>query len=120
MEKSIKNLVLGCKSHFRDCTQKSGTRLQLNNIVTKWEKYLPQNDLYRLVIVSSLSLHFIFKIAYNVIFFLSAELGNRKMQAIWLTALEVSDGTLMREMTQRVGVARVVVMEGNCVVFSNM
>ena len=42
------------------------------------------------------------------------------MQGICQTALEVSDGTLMREMTQRMGVARVDSMEGKCVVFINM
>ena len=42
------------------------------------------------------------------------------MQGICQKTLEVSDGALMREMTRRMGVARVDVTEGNCVVFINM
>jgi len=88
-------------------------------MVTKWEKYLPHNNLYRLVIVSSLRLNFLFK-SGNVICFYRQNWESGKMQGICQTALEVSDGTLMREMTQRMGVARVDSMEGKCVVFINM
>jgi hypothetical protein len=42
------------------------------------------------------------------------------MQGLCQTRLEVSDGTLMRELTRRMGVVRVDVMEGNCVSFINM